>query len=478
MRVAMMGDNCIDVYERLGRKYPTGNVVDTGVNMAKLGATVSVISTTGSDENGKWMRETLQKEGVNLSHFKTSEGATAITYMDMDGLDRVHGDYMEGVMANIVFEEEDICFAAGHELVHSALWGKAEQALPKIKMKNPKCLISFDYADRLGHELVEKTLPYVDLGFYSYHKGRDKWIEDFLADKIQRGMKVAVATFGEKGSLAYDGRKYCEGRVYPAEVVNTVGAGDSFIAGFLYEYLKENDLKKCLETGAKIAAQVVSVFEPWVSHRKKRILCFGDSNTWGYNPETGERYEEDERWTGVLASELGKDYRVVEEGLNGRTTVFSDLMEPERCGIQHIHPLILSHLPLDYLIIMLGTNDTKTHFHVNAVESGYGMEELLLKANYVLQNKKAKTQVILVSPVPIEPNNDSMFDEEAILKSREIPKVYREIAKEHQCLFFEAASVIDKLGNDGIHFDREAHRNLGVALSLMIKENDERRQLQ
>ena len=264
MRVAMIGDNCIDVYERLERKYPTGNVVDTGVNMSKLGVQVAIISTTGSDENGKWMRETLQKESIDLSHFKTVEGTTAITYMDMNGLDRVHGDYIEGVLENMVFVEEDICFAAEHDLVHSALWGKAENTLPKIKDKNIGCLISFDYADRLEHELVEKTLPYVDIGFYSYHQGRDKWIEEFLEDKVKRGMKVAVATFGEKGSLAYDGKQYYDGKIYPAEVVNTVGAGDSFIAGFLYEYLKGNAMEKCLETGAKVAAEVVSVFEPWV----------------------------------------------------------------------------------------------------------------------------------------------------------------------------------------------------------------------
>ena len=133
MKVAAIGDNCIDVYERIGKKYPTGNVVDTGVNIQKLGIPVSVISTTGSDENGVWMVEALTKEGLDLSHFKVGDGATAITYMDMDGLDRVHGDYVEGVLENIVFDDEDIRFAAEHDLVHTALWGKAEDTLPKIK---------------------------------------------------------------------------------------------------------------------------------------------------------------------------------------------------------------------------------------------------------------------------------------------------------------------------------------------------------
>ena len=79
MKMAAIGDNCIDVYERLGRKYPTGNVVDTGVNIQKLGIPVSIISTTGSDENGIWMMETLKKEGLDISHLKTAEGQTAVT---------------------------------------------------------------------------------------------------------------------------------------------------------------------------------------------------------------------------------------------------------------------------------------------------------------------------------------------------------------------------------------------------------------
>lgn len=133
---------------------------------------------------------------------------------------------------------------------------------------------------------------------------------------------------------------------------------------------------------------------------KKRILCYGDSNTWGYVPVTGERYDEDVRFTGVLAGELGRDYRVVEEGLVGRTTVFSDRMEPERCGIEHLLPFILSQLPVDWMVIMLGTNDTKTHFHVNAKEIGYGMEELIIKAQHILRIRGSKAKILLVAPVP------------------------------------------------------------------------------
>jgi len=270
MKTAMIGDNCIDVYVRINGavvncRYPTGNCVDTGVNLQKLGIPTAIISTTGSDPEGKWMIETLMAQGLDVSHLKIGDGATAVTYMDMNGNDRVHGDYIEGVLENIVFDQEDVAFAASHDLVHTALWGKAETVLPAIKAAGCKA-ISFDYADRLEHPLVERTLPYVDYGFYSYHNGRDAFIEGFLKDKVDRGMKIAVATFGEQGSLAYDGEKFTAFGIFEAEhVVNTVGAGDSFISGFLYGVLNGWGVEECLRKGAQVSAQVVQVFEPWVS---------------------------------------------------------------------------------------------------------------------------------------------------------------------------------------------------------------------
>lgn len=266
MKIACIGDNCIDYYQRINRKYPTGNVVDTAVNLIKLGASASVISTTGNDENGKWMLKTLVNEGVDISHLKVAQGATAITFMDMNGHERIHGEYQEGVLQNIVFDEKDVAFASTHDLVHTALWGKAENILPAVKAKNIP--VSFDYADRLYDPLIESTLPYVDYGFYSYHKGRDSYIESFLINKVERGMRVAVATFGEKGSLARDKEKFYEGPIYPATVVNTVGAGDSFIAGFLYALLMGRNTEEALDCGARIAAEVVAVFEPWVATDK------------------------------------------------------------------------------------------------------------------------------------------------------------------------------------------------------------------
>ena len=267
---AGIGDNCIDDYTNIGRRYPTGNVVDTGVNMQKLGIPTAIISTTGSDENGKWMIEALTKEGLDLSHFKVAEGKTAITYMTLDENDRVHGEYEEGVLENIVFDEEDIRFAAEHDLVFTAFWGKAEHVMGKIH--DLGAITAFDYAttdDERLPAMLEVTRGAIDYGFFSY-KGvgsiNDPEPREFLRKMVKEyGMKVAVATFGEEGSLAYNGVVFYVGHsVSQPNVVNTVGAGDSYIAGFLAGLLKGRDIAGCMRDGARQAAKVVGVFEPWV----------------------------------------------------------------------------------------------------------------------------------------------------------------------------------------------------------------------
>ena len=91
-------------------------------------------------------------------------------------------------------------------------------------------------------------------------------------------------------------------------------------------------------------------------------MCFGDSNTWGYDPATRTRHAYEDRWTSVLQSSLGDDYRIVAEGLNGRTATFDDPVEGDRNGRRHLHILLDSHAPLDLVIVMLGTNDLKKRF--------------------------------------------------------------------------------------------------------------------
>jgi lysophospholipase L1-like esterase len=99
----------------------------------------------------------------------------------------------------------------------------------------------------------------------------------------------------------------------------------------------------------------------------KTILCYGDSLTWGFNPKTKKRMGEKERWTGVLKINLGQDYHIIEEELNGRTTVWDDPFNGGyKNGMEYLIPCLGSHKPLDLVILFLGTNDLKTRFSLSA----------------------------------------------------------------------------------------------------------------
>ena len=180
--------------------------------------------------------------------------------MDMNGKDRVHGEYVEGVLARMVFTAEDIEFAARHNLVHTAYWGKADSCLEQLR--SHQALISFDYATKKDDPVVQRTLPFVDYAFFSF-SGAKKDAQKYLAEVCANGPQVAVATFGSEGSLAYDGQEFFTFGIYPAKVENTVGAGDAFIAGFMFGVLSGYTLQNCLSAGARIAAAVVETFEPW-----------------------------------------------------------------------------------------------------------------------------------------------------------------------------------------------------------------------
>jgi lysophospholipase L1-like esterase len=120
----------------------------------------------------------------------------------------------------------------------------------------------------------------------------------------------------------------------------------------------------------------------------KRIMCFGDSLTWGWNPiESGipiERYSKEKRWTGILASELGPEFEVLEEGLSGRTTNLDDPTDPRLNGANYLPSALASHLPLDLVVLMLGTNDTKSYFHRSPFEIAAAISSVL-REKYIVK---------------------------------------------------------------------------------------------
>lgn len=260
MRVAAIGDNCIDVYPEMGLAYPTGNAVDFAVNVHRLGIPTAMVGVTGDDANGRWLIETLAREGLEVSHLWPGDGPTAVAYLGMDGHECLHIRYDEGVLAGVRYGDDQLAFAAAHDLVHSTPWGHVDEHLPALRSRG--ALISFDYSNRLDGSLVEGSISLVDYAFFSM-SGRADEAEAVVRRAVAAGPRVAVATLGPEGSVAWDGQTLHRGGIVRATIVNTVGGGDSFIAGFMAAILRGRDLSAALEAGATVASRVLGVFGPW-----------------------------------------------------------------------------------------------------------------------------------------------------------------------------------------------------------------------
>jgi lysophospholipase L1-like esterase len=204
----------------------------------------------------------------------------------------------------------------------------------------------------------------------------------------------------------------------------------------------------------------------------KTILCYGDSNTWGYDPETGERFPPDVRWTGVLASELGDGYSVIEEGLNGRTTVRDDPIEEHKNGREYLRPCLASHQPLDLVVIALGVNDLKTRFSASASDVAEGASALVEIAQRSDAGPNGRTpEVLLVTPPAVGTLTElaEMF-EDAWSKSRNFPTHYRRVAEKTGCAFLDASDIVVSSDLDGIHLERTEHAKLGAAIAAKVRD--------
>ena len=201
----------------------------------------------------------------------------------------------------------------------------------------------------------------------------------------------------------------------------------------------------------------------------QQVLCFGDSNTWGYNPENGERFPWGIRWTSILQQKLAnKDIRIIEEGLCGRTTVFEDPLRQGRKGVSLFPTLLETHKP-ENIVLMLGTNDCKTVFSASPDVIGKGIRRLLIQA----RQYSADSRILLVSPIHLgeqvwKDEFDPEFSPESVEVSRKLTDVYKKIADEFGVEFLAASSVADSSEADQEHMNPEGHAALAGAIEEKI----------
>lgn len=208
---------------------------------------------------------------------------------------------------------------------------------------------------------------------------------------------------------------------------------------------------------------------------KRRILCFGDSNTYGYDPRGG-RYDDDTRWPSRMGKLLGPSYSVIEEGFNGRTCVMDDPTEGGyKSGANYLPPCLMSHNPLDAVVLMLGSNDSKKRFGLEPMTIGEGMMQLIrLTRMYAQKPDGAPAEIIVVSPPPIrdcleKTRYRNCFGPDAIRVTRGLKDEYARIARLLRCEFVDAAQFAALSELDSLHFTREDHLRMAEGMANKLR---------
>jgi len=259
LKVLGVGDNCIDDYAELGKKYPGGNAMNIAVYASRYpGVKADYIGVVGTDENGEYLLDEIKKQELATDKIIIQEGKNAVTRILVREGDRIFDDYTEGVQENAVLLFENI--PQGYDLVHFVVWGFGREHVPRLK----GVALSCDFSSKLNDPRTG-IMPYLDYSFFSgshlIEEGKDP--EEEIRRLKERTTGLVVMTLGEHGSIVYDGEKIFRGEALPVEVVDTLGAGDAFIAAFLVSRLEGKMIQESIDAGHFAARDICRRLGAW-----------------------------------------------------------------------------------------------------------------------------------------------------------------------------------------------------------------------
>ena len=265
MRLAAIGSNCIDFYHNLegGKAFPGGGPVNMAVYTIRLGGSGSYIGPVGTDEYGKIQLSAMKEKGVDCSHVSVLEGKTAVTTVELQNGDRRFTAYDEGVLKGFTLSDEELRFIAEHhDAVVSDQWGKIAEYYPKLqKMGLPT---AYDCSTRVSSSSALAVMPHCDYLFFSADDGDCRTLRELMKIVHSMGPKLVIAMLGEAGSLCYDGKDFHKCGIVPCDnLVDTLGAGDSYIAGFLFGICEGLSIEEAMKKGAANATETLKYFGAW-----------------------------------------------------------------------------------------------------------------------------------------------------------------------------------------------------------------------
>lgn len=257
-RLLGIGDATVDIYLSQGMQYPGGNTVNVAVQAHRCGMAASWLGCLGRDMLGDLVYASLVAEGLDVSHVRRIDGPNPWSRVRHEGGDRVFAGSNPGVRSRYDLTEADASYIAGHAIVHTSVHSDLDARMPWLRAHSRE--LAYDYSEHWRRPGVIATLPYVDLAFLSAPRRDEAEAVALMRHFAERGPKIVVATRGAKGAMALSMRSGSEEVVsapaVPTELVDTLGAGDALIAGFLVAHGEGRPLQECLSRGAAHAARV------------------------------------------------------------------------------------------------------------------------------------------------------------------------------------------------------------------------------
>ena len=200
----------------------------------------------------------------------------------------------------------------------------------------------------------------------------------------------------------------------------------------------------------------------------KKILCYGDSNTFGYNPVDNSRFDEHTRWTALLQKNLGSDFEIIEEGMCDRTGIANNDKGFDFSAQRHFPKIITKIKDIDLLILAIGTNDLQFKYDLTIHQFENGLEKLIVIAKNNVQ------RIILIPPVILNDNIlegsfNFQFNSTSISKSKKVGKIYRKLSNLYCLDYFDLNEFVKPSNTDGLHYDSKGHNIISTKLSEYIK---------
>ena len=248
-----LGDNTVDVYVDQHVMFPGGNAVNVAVHTKRLGAEAGYLGCLGNDACAKLLFDSLSEEGIDLSRCRRIEAENAHARVGHRNGDRMFLGSTPGCRAAYTLDADDFAYIAGFDMVHTSYCSDNDDAIPAIADAAKR--LSYDFSNRTGQEKMARLAPFVDIAFVSFANQSDDACLDALRAIAAMGPRAAVMTRGDQGAVALVDDKFYRQAIVPTKVVDTLGAGDAFIAGFLRAFIAEETVSECLRLGAETAAQ-------------------------------------------------------------------------------------------------------------------------------------------------------------------------------------------------------------------------------